>query len=173
MCTSTSAASLAARVRALTSELPGVGSSGDAELRTRLVELEEARNTIEAEQASVMVEMHRRAETEDDVRDAALAQGARLSVPAHEARTTEFVSDEIAVLLSCTRMLAAHRLELAIGATARPSLMRKWLAGTIDARKVAVMLTACATSTLPSSTPWQMRLRRTRRHVQQRRLVPG
>ncbi len=52
---------------------------------------------------------------------------------------TEFVSDEIAVLLSCTRMLAAHRLETAMRASAHLSLMKAWRGGGIDARKVSVI----------------------------------
>lgn len=139
MCSTATSTSLADRVRAMASELPDVGLTGDAELRTRLVALEEARNIVEAEQAAVMVEMHGRAESEDAARDAAQAPGIRSFASTHEARMTEFVSDEIAVLLACTPMLATHRLETAIGANAHPSLMRVWRRGAIDARKVAVI----------------------------------
>jgi hypothetical protein len=137
MCSSSTDTSLAARVRALTSELAGVEAVPDAELRTRLVELEQMRNTLEAEQGAVMVEMHRRAEVEDAERDGRLASGGNASD--YQGRVTEFVSDEIGVLLACTRMAAAHRLETAMRATAHQSLMAAWREGTVDARKVAVI----------------------------------
>ena len=137
MCSSTTDSSLAARVRALASECAGVQAVTDAELRTRLVELEQARNTLEAEQAAVMVEMHRRAEIEDAARDARLATGVDACDP--YGQVAEFVSDEIGVLLACTRMSAAHRLDTAIRATTHQSLMAAWRKGAIDARKVAVI----------------------------------
>lgn len=138
MCSTTTDTSLAARIRAMTSKSTDVAESGDAELRTRLVELEQARNTLEADQAAVMVEMHRRAEIEDAAREAALAPD-RPPAPAHEAGMSEFVSDEISVLLACTRMSAAHRLETAMRAAAHESLMAAWRQGTIDTRKVSVI----------------------------------
>ena len=52
---------------------------------------------------------------------------------------TEFVSDEIGVLLACTRMSAVHRFETAMRATGHQSLMAAWHQGAIDARKVAVI----------------------------------
>ncbi|MCZ3387252.1 MAG: 13E12 repeat family protein [Actinomycetia bacterium] len=139
MCSTATSTSLAGRVRAMASELPDVGLTGDAELRPRLVALEEARNIVEGAQAAVTVEMHGRAESEDAARDAAQAPGIRSFASTHEAGMTEFVSDEIAVLLACTPLLATHRLETAIGANAHPSLMRVWRRGAIDARKVAVI----------------------------------
>ena len=139
MSSTPTAASLAERVRDAVRAAPPVTTVDDARLRDLLVEWETARNALEAEQAVVMAEMHRRAEDQEAARDAALAPGASPLVPAHESQLTEFVSDEIAVLLSCTRMLAAYRLETAIEASTRPSLMRMWRLGSIDARKVAVI----------------------------------
>ena len=136
MCSSTTDSSLTTRVRALAGELAGVQAVSDGELRTRLVELEQARNTLEAVQAAVMVEMHHRAEIEDAAGDARLTPGVNV---ADHGRLAEFVSDEIGVLLACTRMAAAHRLETAIRANTHQSLMAAWHQGAIDARKVAVI----------------------------------
>jgi hypothetical protein len=139
MSSTPSAASLVERVRDVARAVPPIGTVADSELRDLLVELEAARNTLEAEQATVMAEMHRRAEAEELALGAALAPGPAPLVPAHAARMTEFVSDETAVLLSCTRMLAAFRLETAIRASAHTSLMKAWRGGEIDARKVSVI----------------------------------
>ena len=72
MCSAATATPLTERVRTLAHGAAAAQTLTDAELRVQLVELEEARNTVEAEQAIVMVEMHRRAEVED-ARDAAPA----------------------------------------------------------------------------------------------------
>jgi len=98
MCSSTTDTSLAARVRAMTSDLAGVQAVADAE------------------------------------RDARLTPGVNASD--QQGRVTEFVSDEIGVLLACTRISAAHRCETAMHATAHQSLMAAWRAGAVDARPV-------------------------------------
>jgi hypothetical protein len=126
-------------VKASIDELPPLPRVGDAELRDRLVDLEQARNMIEAEQARVMAEMHQRAATADAARDAALAPQARALIPAHDSRLVEFVADEIGALLVCTRMLASHRLDAALDITAHRSVSESWAAGSIDARKAAVI----------------------------------
>ena len=126
-------------MRAAIADLPALPEVGDGGLRDRLVDLEQARNMIEAEQARVMTEMHQRAATADAARDAALAPQAQALVPAHDSRLVEFVADELAVLLVCTRMLASHRLDAALDITAHRSVSKSWAAGSIDARKAAVI----------------------------------
>ncbi len=108
-------------------------------LRGRLVDLQMAQNMLEAEQSAVMVEMRRRAEADDDAREAALAADPAVLVPDHASRLVEFVGDEIAVLLTCTRMLAAHRLTTAIEASSLPAVMHAWRKGSLDARKASVI----------------------------------
>ncbi|MEO8108219.1 MAG: DUF222 domain-containing protein [Actinomycetes bacterium] len=119
--------------------LPPLPSASDASLRDRLVELERARNIIEAEQAQTMTELHQRAVAADAARDAAITSQARALIPAHEARLVEFVADEIAVLLASTRMLAAHRLDAALDISAHEPVTEAWAIGSIDARKAAVI----------------------------------
>ncbi|MCZ3390209.1 MAG: 13E12 repeat family protein [Actinomycetia bacterium] len=140
MSSTPTATSLAKRVSADARAVPAIGAVGDAELGNLLVELEAKPNALEAEQAMVMAEMRRRAAAAELASDAALASDSQPLVPAHKAQMTEIVSDEIAVLLFCSRMLAAHRLEIAICSAAHPSLMREWLRGSIDCRKVAVIV---------------------------------
>ena len=139
MSSTPTAASLVERVRDTVRAVPAISTVDDGGLRDLLVDLEAARNAFEAEQAMVMAEMHRRAEAEEAARDATVAPGVLPLVPAYESQIAEFVSDEIAVLLSCTRMLASHRLETAVGACTHPSLMAIWQDGAIDARKAAVI----------------------------------
>ncbi len=128
-------------VASLVRSLPPLSEIDGAALRDRLVELERARNIVEAEQAQVMAELHQRAADADAARDAALAPQARAMVPAHEARLVEFVADEIAVLLVSTRMLASHRLDAALDITGHRTLTNSWASGNIDARKAGVIAT--------------------------------
>ncbi len=66
---------------------------------------------------------------------AAQLRGGRAVDP----QRSEFVADEIAVALHCTRMAAAARYALALAAVTHPALMSVWSAGAIDARKVHVI----------------------------------
>ena len=125
----------------LVRSLPPRRQIDGAALRDRLVELERARNIVEAEQAQVMAELHRRAADADAARDAALAPQAQAVIPGHEARLVEFVADEIAVLLVSTRMLASHRLDAALDITGHRTLTNSWASGNIDARKAGVIAT--------------------------------
>ena len=136
---SSSASAIADQVNDLVGGLVSLDSIDGDVLRDRLVDLQTAQNMIEAEQAAVMVEMHRRTEADDAAREAALAPGSARVMPEHAARLAEFVSDEIAVLLSCTRMLATHRLTTAIEASTLPGLMSAWRNGTVDTRKAVVI----------------------------------
>ncbi len=113
---------------------------GDAALRDRLVELERVVNSAQAAQAQVMVEMARRAHVADAIDEADRAAGAHYLVPPEPGGTREeFVIDEIAVRLHCTRVAAAHRFGTALAATDHPPLQAAWAEGRIDARKVQLI----------------------------------
>lgn len=118
----------------LVSARPRSSRVSDDELRELLVRLESLGSTLEAVQASVMLEMGHRAEAED-LRLDALA-GASADTHRGNGRVAEFVADEIAVLLSCTRVHAARRLGVAMDAARHRELMHAWLEGRVDARKV-------------------------------------
>lgn len=117
-------------------ELPlrPVRQLGDAVLRDRLVALEQVVNSAQAAQAQLMAEMARRA----DATDAADALHSPAAAMPHQRRS-EFVADEIAVVLRCTKMVAATRYGLALAAAEHQPVMTAWAAGRIDARKVQVI----------------------------------
>ena len=56
----------------------------------------------------------------------------------HEGRA-EFVPDEVAVTLACTKAAAAHRYGLALAVSEHPAVLTAWRRGAIDARKVHVI----------------------------------
>jgi hypothetical protein len=120
--------------RSLLGSTGSVGSLSDGELRDSLAAVERVVNSLNAEQAEIMAEMARRA-AEADARDA--QRWGAGQVP--HGQRTEFVADEVAVTLHCTRMTAASRYALALAAAAHPAVMRAWSSGTIDARKVQVV----------------------------------
>lgn len=122
------------QVLALVAELPSATEIADEVLRDRLLHFEQARNALEAAQAMVMVEMGSRAEAADRAEESAAGQPMWSS----QCRV-EFVADEIAVLLTCTRMAATHRYATAWRAAENMALSKAWLAGAIDARKVEVV----------------------------------
>ena len=105
--------------------------SPDDRLRSLLVGLERVKNSVEAVQAEVMVALGREALASDDV------ERGDVDLPIRSAE--EFVPDEIAALLSCTRMAADTRYGLAWRAARHQALAASWRAGAIDARKVAVI----------------------------------
>jgi len=121
------------RVVGMLERLPDVTRADDPELRDRLVEIERARNALEAEQAKVMLHMLHRAHADD------VADTASMPVTVPTGTREEFVIDEIAVHLGCTRMAASHRFGVALGAREHPALLASWSTGSIDARKVAVI----------------------------------
>ena len=118
-----------------------VTSMGDGELRELLTAMESLRNGAEALQAQVMVEMQRRAHRDDiaDVTGAANEQEESTSIVVSTGTREEFVVDEIAVHLHCTRVAASHRFNTAITAATYPALSAAWSRGAIDARKVQVI----------------------------------
>jgi hypothetical protein len=123
-------------------ELPvrPVRQLSDVALRDRLVELERVVNSAQAAQAQVMVEMARRAHAADAVDDADRGAGLDQLGPAEPGGAREeFVLDEIAVALHCTRVAASHRFSTALAATDHPPLQAAWAEGRIDARKVQLI----------------------------------
>jgi hypothetical protein len=123
-------------------ELPlrPVRQLSDAALRDRLVELERVVNWAQAAQAQVMVEMARRAHAADAADDADRAAGADQLAPLAPGGTREeFIVDEIAVYLHCTRGTASHRFGTALAVTDHWQLQAAWAEGRIDARKVQVI----------------------------------
>ncbi|HUV48646.1 MAG TPA: DUF222 domain-containing protein [Actinomycetes bacterium] len=120
-------------------ELPlrPVRQLGDAALRDRLVELERVVNSAQAAQAEVMVEMAHRAHRADDADRAASSD--QLAPLGPGGTREEFVIDEIALHLHCTKVAASHRFGTALAATDHPPLQAAWAEGRIDARKVQLI----------------------------------
>ena len=98
----------------------------DSELEDALVQIQKRINSAEAERAVAINELLRRGK----VRDASSA---------HQHSREEFVADHVAVLLTSTKAYANTLLDVAIEASDHGSLMREWLQGDIDSRKVAVI----------------------------------
>lgn len=111
-----------------------LGALEDSQLVDLLAQLERVANALGAVQAEVMVEMSRRAQRADDEDE--LRRGRTL-MP-HEGRA-EFVPDEVAVTLACTKSAAASRYALALAVSEHPTVAAAWRCGTIDARKVQVI----------------------------------
>jgi hypothetical protein len=112
----------------------------DGGLRELLMVAESLRNAAEALQARVMVEMQRRAHRDDiaDLADSSHGpESPSIAVPT--GTREEFVVDEIAVHLHCTRVAASHRFATAMTAATYPALADAWSRGAIDARKVQVI----------------------------------
>ena len=110
----------------------GVTGLDDAGLREQLVAAEALRNAVEAAQARMMVEMRDRAHRED-VADPSIVGGGLVPVPMRE----EFVVDEVAVELSCTRVAAGHRFATALAAHQHPAVGAAWAAGFKPAERPA------------------------------------
>jgi hypothetical protein len=122
------------QVHGLLASLPGLGEIDDGELGERLERLERVVNAAQAAQAEVMAEMLQRARSSDAELEEALG---RALLP-NETRA-DFVDDEIAVTLACTKAAAASRCDIAHQAAAHPSVMSAWRSGRIDVRKVQAL----------------------------------
>ena len=118
-------------------------SINDDRLREVLSGLERAKNATDAAQAQAMVAMREEALALDAAERAASDHPLR----SHE----EFVPDEIAVLLSCTKAAASMRYTTAGQAAQRWPLFEAWASGSIDARKVSVIADQLAPLSLASS----------------------
>ncbi len=118
---------------------------GDDALRSRVVECEQAMLMLQAAQAEAMVQIGIGARAAD------LAEAGECGKPLWSRECHEqFVADELAVLLSCTKTAAATRYDTACRAADFPEVQKAWRAGTLDARKVAII--AEQVSFLPSSS---------------------
>jgi hypothetical protein len=107
------------------------GSGPDDRLRVLLLGLERAKNAADGVQALIMTELGREALAADALERAATERPTR----SHE----EFVPDEIAVLLSCTRVAASNRYGTAWQIDRHPPVAAAWRAGAIDVRKAATI----------------------------------
>ncbi|HEX5016266.1 MAG TPA: DUF222 domain-containing protein, partial [Actinomycetes bacterium] len=119
MAESTAPTSIDQQFRALIESMPAVDQITDDALRDRLVELERVVNTAHAAQAEVMTEIAARAGTAE----------------------YEFIADELAITLTCTKPVASQRFADALHATQHPALMAAWHSGHIDSRKVHTLCT--------------------------------
>ncbi|MGB2840132.1 MAG: DUF222 domain-containing protein [Actinomycetes bacterium] len=106
----------------------------DSGLVDLISQLEHVVHAAQAVQADAMCEVARRAGQVD--RQEAERRGRPL-VP-QESRS-EFVSDEIAVMLATTKVDASLRYALALSATGHPAVQDRWRRGTLSARKVQVI----------------------------------
>ncbi len=128
------AASLAHQVFGLLADMADIAEVADASLRAELVDCEQAAQMLMARQATAMSEMARRAEHADRLEEQQLGRPLWSS----ECRT-EFVADELAVTLTCTKAVATRRYGIACAAADLPSLMSAWSSGHVDERKVSVI----------------------------------
>lgn len=103
-------------------------------LRHVLLGLEQVVNRAQALQAEAMVQMRACAR----MADAAEARAIGQDLWSRECRE-EFVPDEIAALLGCTKVAAATRYDTACRAADFPAVNQAWRSGVIDARKVATI----------------------------------
>ncbi|MEO8106482.1 MAG: DUF222 domain-containing protein [Actinomycetes bacterium] len=125
---------LAGQVSNLLAEVPEIRTVTDEALRDELINCDQAAQMLLARRAEAMAEMGRRADRDDRF------EQKRLGRPLWSSETrAEFVADEIAISLSCTKAAAARHYAIAREATQLPSVMHAWLAGKIDDRKVAVI----------------------------------
>lgn len=131
------------QVAALLASLPSSAVLPDADLRDRLVQLERVVNIVQAAQADVMVELSRRAVRAD-------VQDERVGVSV-QSRRGEFVADEIAVTLSCTKAEAARRYGLALHAAEHPQVALRWRRGDIGGRKTQVICDALTDVASPAA----------------------
>jgi hypothetical protein len=113
-------------------------ASSPEEARDLLVALEQLRNSTEAVQAHLMVAILHEAQDADAADDARLAsQGLPVLTPTGSRE--EFVIDELAAHLRCTRVAASYRFTTALAADAHPPVAAAWRTGRIDARKVQII----------------------------------
>ncbi|MEO8106696.1 MAG: DUF222 domain-containing protein [Actinomycetes bacterium] len=127
---------IADRVAAAIDAVPLIGVLTDAGLRDEVIACERAAQQLLARQAQAMVEMARRAEAAD------AAEAQTQGQPQWSSQTRiEFIVDEIAALLTCTKVAASHRYAAAWAAADHPALGGAWQRGRLDARKVEIIAT--------------------------------
>ena len=74
----------------------------------------------------------------------------------HQSRS-EFVADEIAVTLRCTRVAASHRFGTALAAAEHSALQAAWSAGTVDAPKVQIICDGLVDVSSPRWRTWPLK----------------
>jgi hypothetical protein len=111
------------------------------ECRDHLATLERVRSGTEAAQAALMVQMLRAAQVQDAADDVFAAKSGRPTSVQTGARE-EFVVDEIALHLRCSKVAASHRFTTALHAHENARLSQVWREGRIDARKVQIICDA-------------------------------
>jgi hypothetical protein len=129
-----SIASVAHQVHDLLAVMPAVAAVSEAGLRDELVACEQGAQMLLARQAEMMAEMGRRAKHADRAEEQQIGRPLWSS----ECRS-EFVADEIAVTLTCTKGVAARRYGVAREVGSLPAVLRAWSSGQIDERKVGVI----------------------------------
>jgi hypothetical protein len=115
----------------------------DAQLREQLVALEQIRSAADAAQARLMLEIARRA-SEEDSRLLGTTDGQ-----IHDL--AEFVVDEIAVVLRCTKVAATYRYTTASDVHRHPLLAQAWRHGLIDGRKAGEIASAVSAIDQPGT----------------------
>ncbi|MFL6071708.1 MAG: DUF222 domain-containing protein [Actinomycetes bacterium] len=103
-------------------------SQGDDEIRQAVLALHALINSAQAFQAHAIADMGRRARAVDD------AEASRVGFHGPNS-TEEFVADELALLMSTTKVAATYLYDRSMRTTASASVMKAWRAGRIDARK--------------------------------------
>jgi hypothetical protein len=118
----------------------------DADVRTATKNLHELINTCQALQAHAIAEIGRRARQADD----AEAERLGLRGSSHE----EFVADELALLMSCTKASTSYLYGRATTTMRSASVMSAWRRGCIDGRKaesIAHSYAICGTELAPDA----------------------
>ena len=105
-----------------------LASQNDDEIRQAVLALQALINSAQAFQAHAIADMGRRARAIDD------AKAARVGFHGPNL-TEEFVADELALLMSTTKVAASYLYDRSMRTTASASVMSAWRAGRIDARK--------------------------------------
>ncbi len=144
-----STAGIAEKVDGLLEAAAPAAQLGDDALRDRVIECEQAMLMLQAIQAVAMVEMGARARAAD--REEVTERGEPMW--SRQCRE-EYVSDEIGVLLGCTKMAASVKYAAAVYAAQYRSIGTAWRAGQVDARKIAVI--GEQVSYLPEGTAQQV-----------------
>ena len=112
---------------------------GPEECRDVLALLERVRSSAEAAQADLMMRMLHEAQRQGAVDDALMTEAGCRPVAVHTGAREEFVVDEIALHLRCTRVAASLRFATALAAHEHSALAAAWSAGRIDARKLQII----------------------------------
>ena len=103
-------------------------SQNDDEIRQTVQALHALINSAQAFQAHAIADIGCRARANDDT------EAARVGFHGPNS-SEEFVADELALLMSCTKVAASYLYDRSMRTTASHSVMKAWRAGHIDSRK--------------------------------------